>query len=81
MHQLGSFEGVGGRNEEAGDGAGVLIAPGTHAVTVTNTKIHNIYGVPVQVLTPAEYGDPSRAAPVDLSIDAELFQEDQEKWW
>jgi len=80
LHQLGSLEGRGNRNE-LGDGAGVQIAPGTHAVTVTDTKIHNIYGVPVQVLTPAEYGDPGLAPPVDLSIDDELFQEGQEKWW
>lgn len=80
LHRLGSPEGRGGGSELA-DGIGIRIAPGTRAITVADTKIHNIFGDPVRVLAPADYGDPTLAPAANLSIDDELFQQDQAKWW
>jgi len=66
------FGRVGGPPQRRAEVAGLKIAPGTRGITVKGSKIQNVNGPPVKVLTPAEYGPgPNRkllppAAELDL---------------
>ena len=46
----------GGRPDQRREVIGLRIAPGTRGITVKGSKIQNIAGPPVKVLTPAEFG-------------------------
>jgi hypothetical protein len=63
-------------------GAGIRIYPGTRGIRVLGSEIRNIFGYPVQVVTPEQHADPSLPPAADLEIDDALFvKEEQEKWW
>ena len=89
LHQLGTLEGRSrdkhrdaDGNATAPDGAGVRIAPGTRRISVANTKIHNIFGEPVEVIPPEKYAaDPTLPPAAELTIDDRFFSGEQEKWW
>ena len=91
LHQLGTLEGrskgreSGGResrDKDSGTGAGVRIAPGTRRISVLDTKIHNIFGTPVEVIPPEQYAaDPALPPAAELTIEDDRFAGEQEKWW
>jgi hypothetical protein len=63
-------------------GAGIRIYPGTRAIRVLHSEIRNIFGQPLEVLTPEQHHDPSLAPAADLEIDESGFgKEEQEQWW
>ncbi len=61
----------------------VRILPGTRAIRVTGSRIHNIWGEPIRVVTPDEHvaaGGERLAAAADLEIDTRQFQNGQVEW-
>jgi hypothetical protein len=63
-------------------GAGIRIDPGTRGIRVLRSEIRNIFGYPVQVVTPGEHHDSSLPPAADLEVDAALFVKlVQEQWW
>jgi hypothetical protein len=62
-------------------GAGIRIYPGTRRIQVEASEIRNIWGQPLEVVSPADI-DPELAPAAELEIDDSGFvKEQQEKWW
>jgi hypothetical protein len=62
-------------------GAGIRIYPATRRIQVVATEIRNIWGQPLEVVSPADI-DPELAPAAELEIDDSGFvKEQQEKWW
>jgi hypothetical protein len=91
LHQLGargapaSVTARGGAPARAGDERviAVRILPGTRAIRITGTNIHNVWGEPMRVVTPDEFvaeGGERLAAAVGVEIDSRQFQIGQDEW-